>query len=65
MILHLLWRSRQRPRRCYLCYQVELNDALYRDICLRHQLLISWRMFWHRAGKGQWKGMWNVLRWRI
>ena len=43
--LFLLWLLQRKTKRCYMCHQVGLTDATYSEICWRHQLLISWRMF--------------------
>lgn len=52
-----------KHNRCYLCHQVGLHDASYSDICLRHQLLISWWMFWLLLGRRAFHGLWRLVRW--
>lgn len=62
--LFLLWLLQRRPNHCYLCHQVALRDAYYSEICCKHQLLISWRLFWLTARRRRlFRRMGRLLRW--
>ncbi len=50
--------------RCYLCHNIALRDAIYSEMCWRHQLLISWRLFWFIMRSRRFsRGLWRLLRW--
>ena len=60
--LFLLWLL-HRPNRCYLCQKVALRDAYYSEICFKHQLLISWRLFWLMHRRRLFRRIGRLLRW--
>jgi hypothetical protein len=61
--LFLLWLLQRTSNRCYLCHKVALRDAIYSDICLRHQLLISLRLCWLTIRRRGTRGLGRLLRW--
>jgi hypothetical protein len=62
--LFLLWLLQHKSKRCYMCRQVGLAGATYSEICWRHQLLISWRMFrLMMRNRRFFHGLWRLLRW--
>jgi len=61
--LFLLWLLQRKSNRCYLCHKVALRDAYYSEICFRHQLLISWRLFWLTIRRRIFRHMGRLLRW--
>ena len=52
-----------RRRRCYFCRQVGPGEAYHSDICLRHQALISLRLFVLLARRGRFGKCWQIVRW--
>ena len=50
-------------RRCYFCHQVGASEAYYSGICVRHQLLISLRLFVLLARSGRFGKLWRVVTW--
>jgi hypothetical protein len=52
-----------RRRRCYFCQEVGASDAYYNDICIRHQFLISLRLFVLLARCGRFGKLWRVVKW--
>jgi hypothetical protein len=50
-----------RRRRCYFCAQVSASEAYAADICLRHQLLISFRLLVLLARAGRFGQFWKVV----
>ena len=53
----------QDRRRCYFCHQASVNEAYSTDICLRHQLLISFRLLVLLARSGRFGKLWRVVKW--
>jgi hypothetical protein len=54
---------RRSQRRWYFCHQVGMSEATYVDICFRHQLLISLRLFIVVVGKIGFGRTWRIARW--
>jgi hypothetical protein len=48
--------------RCYFCHQVGAGEAYYSDICIRHQLLISLRLFVLLARRGRFGKVWRFVK---
>lgn len=55
--------NKARQRRCYFCYQASMGEARYADICIRHQLCISLRLFVLLARRGRFGKLWKVVTW--
>ncbi len=53
----------KRQRRCYFCHRVGASEAYYSNICIRHQLLISLRLFVLLARSGRFGKFWRVVKW--
>jgi len=49
-------------RRCYFCHQVGASEAYSTDICIRHQLLISFRLLILLARRGRFGKLWRVVK---
>lgn len=52
-----------RQRRCYFCRQVGASEAYYSDICVRHQIRISLRLFMLLARQGRFGRVWRMMGW--
>ena len=50
-------------RRCYFCQQASASEAYSTNICLRHQLLISLRLFILLARRGRFGKLWRIVKW--
>ncbi len=57
--------SKVRQRRCYFCHRVGPGEAYYSDICIRHQVLISLRLFVLLARSGRFGKVWRVVKWYV
>lgn len=47
---------------CYFCHQVGGSNAYYSNICIRHQLLISLRLFVLLARSGRFGKLWRIVK---
>ena len=50
-------------RRCYFCHRIGASEAYSTGICLRHQLLISLRLFILLARHGRFGKVWRIVTW--
>ncbi len=55
--------SKAYRRRCYFCRHVGPDEAYHSDICLRHQALISLRLFVLLARCGRFGKLWRFVKW--
>jgi hypothetical protein len=55
--------NKARHSRCYFCHRVGASEAYDRDICVRHQLLISLRFLILLARRMRFRGLWRIVRW--
>jgi hypothetical protein len=55
--------NKARHSRCYFCHRIGASEASYRDICIRHQLLISLRLFVLVARRMRFRRMGSIVRW--
>ena len=51
--------------RCYFCHQAGVSEACYSNICIRHQALISLRLFILLARSGRFSKLWRIVKWEI
>jgi hypothetical protein len=61
-MVSLLSKTRHCSR-CYFCSHVGPGEAYYCDICIRHQLRISLRLFVLLARSGRFGKLWRVVTW--
>ena len=45
-VLFLLWQLSEHQSRCYFCKKVPAAQAIYSDVCVRHQLLLTLKLLW-------------------
>lgn len=57
--------SEARQRRCCFCHRVGASEAYHSDICIRHQVLISLRLFVLLACHGRLRKLWRAVKWEI
>ena len=57
--------NKVRQRRCYFCHQVGPGEAYYSNICIRHHIRISLKLFVLLARRGRFGKLWRVVRWEI
>ena len=50
-------------RNCYFCHQAPANEAYSATVCLRHQLLISFRLLVLLARRGRFGKLWRIVTW--
>jgi hypothetical protein len=50
-------------RRCYFCCRIGASEAYHSDICIRHQLCISLRLFVLLARSGRFGKLGRVVKW--
>jgi hypothetical protein len=55
--------SKAHQHRCYFCHRVGASEAYHSDICIRHQLLISLRLFVLLARRGRFGKLWRFVKW--
>ena len=58
----LLGKMRHRSG-CYFCQQLGASEAYHANICIRHQVLISLRLFVLLARSGRFGKVWRVVKW--
>ncbi len=59
-----LYKAHQHSK-CYFCRRIGASEAYYSTICIRHQLLISLRLFVLLARRGRFGKLWRVVKWEI
>ncbi len=58
----LLSKTRHRSS-CYFCHQLGASEAYHTNICIRHQVLISLRLFVLLARSGRFGKVWKMVKW--
>lgn len=50
-------------KQCYFCHQTSIQAATYADICLWHQLLLSFRLLFQafQSGGLTWRTGWSLV----
>lgn len=56
--------AQRHHRRCYCCHSVSASEAYASDICFRHQLRISLRLFVLLVRRGRFRKLWRVVTWK-
>ena len=55
-------RTKHRGK-CFFCVHISASEAYASDVCLRHQLLISLRLFVLLARQGRFGKLWRIVTW--